>query len=380
MEIRWRKYWAMLIAPIDRPFFLLLTTLVLYALMVLASATYDFPERFYNQLTSLGLALIAMRLIAQISPQHLMRLAVPLYLISLILLVAVALFGDVSKGARRWLNLGITRIQPSELMKLAMPLMLAWYLHKHESLLGIKNYFLAALILLAPVILIARQPDLGTAILVLAAGFFVIFLAGLSWRLILPLGGMGLALVLSVIALNQHICGTDINWPGLHDYQKHRICTLMDPESDPLGRGFHIIQSTIAIGSGGILGKGWFKGSQTHLEFLPERHTDFIFAVLAEEFGLLGVAFLLLLYAMLIGRAFVIALNAPTCFARLLSGSIALTWFTYVSVNMGMVSGLVPVVGVPLPFVSYGGTALLTLMAGVGILMSVQNNRTLVQK
>ncbi|MDP1635137.1 MAG: rod shape-determining protein RodA [Gallionellaceae bacterium] len=359
-----REWWQRLVAPIDAPLLGLLVLLLGYALLLMMSAS---PGRMNNHLINIAVALVAMRVAAQVPPQRLMHIALPLYLGGVLLLVAVALFGDVSKGARRWLNLGFMRIQPSELMKIAMPLMLAWYFQKHEAMLRLRDWLVALLILLLPVALIARQPDLGTAILVLAAGFFVIFLAGLSWKVMA-------ALFVGVLA------SLPFAWTLLHDYQRQRILTLLDPEVDPLGRGFHIIQSTIAVGSGGILGKGWGSGTQTHLEFLPERHTDFIFAVLSEEFGLLGNTFLLVLYALIIGRGLMIAANAPTLFSRLLAGSITLIFFTYAFVNMGMVSGILPVVGVPLPFVSYGGTALVTLFLGVGILMSIHRNRMLMQK
>jgi rod shape determining protein RodA len=285
----------------------------------------------------------------------------------LLLLIAVALFGDVSKGARRWLNLGFMRAQPSELMKIAMPLLLAWFFQKREAMPRLRDYGIAAVLLLLPVALIARQPDLGTAILVLAAGFYVIFFAGLSWKIL-----VGMVVAAAAAA--------PLAWNLLHDYQRNRIITLFDPEKDPLGKGFHIIQSTIAIGSGGILGKGWRAGTQAQLEFIPERHTDFIFAVFSEEFGLLGNLVLLSLYAMLIGRGLMIAANAATLFSRLLAGAVTMIFFTYAFVNMGMVSGILPVVGVPLPLVSYGGTALVTLFLGIGILMSIHGNRMLVQK
>jgi rod shape determining protein RodA len=353
-----------LVAAVDPTLFGLLALLLGYALLVLGSAA---PERLDNQLLNLAAALVAMRVAAQLPPQRLMRLALPLYLAGIALLVAVALFGDFSKGARRWLNLGFMRVQPSELMKIAVPLMLAWYFQKHEAALRARDWIVAAFILLLPVALIARQPDLGTAILVLAAGCFVLFLAGLSWKLMALLFFGALASLPFV-------------WNLLHDYQRQRVLTLFDPEADPLGKGFHIIQSTIAIGSGGLLGKGWGKGTQTHLEFVPERHTDFILAVLSEEFGLLGITFLLILYILLVGRGLMIAANAPTLFSRLLAGSITLIFFTYAFVNMGMVSGILPVVGVPLPFISYGGTALVTLCLGVGILMSIHKHRMLVQK
>jgi rod shape determining protein RodA len=295
-----------------------------------------------------------------------MRFAVPAYVVGLAFLVAVALFGDVVNGARRWLHVGVTRFQPSEMMKLALPLMLAWYFHRKESAIHLRDFVLGALLVAVPVLLIARQPDLGTAALVAAAGFYVIFFAGISWRVLVVVAVLGAA---SVYPL----------WTHLHDYQKKRVLTLLDPTTDPLGAGYHIIQSTIAVGSGGLAGKGWLNGTQSHLEFIPERHTDFIFAVFSEEFGLIGNVVLLILYSLLIGRGLVIASGAATIFARLMAGAIALMFFTYAFVNMGMVSGILPVVGVPLPFLSYGGTALLTLFIGAGILMSVQRHRKLVQ-
>lgn len=359
-----RQLWQKIIAPIDPPLMALASALLLIALLVLASAS---PDRLPAQFINVAAALIVMRMVAQVPPQRLMHIALPLYLFGILLLVAVALFGDISKGARRWLNLGFMRVQPSELMKIAMPLMLAWYFQKRENLIRIRDYVIAALLLLVPVALIAKQPDLGTAILVLAAGFYVIFFAGLPWKVMI-----GLAAAAGAVA--------PFAWYKLHDYQRARIMTLFDPESDPLGKGFHIIQSTIAIGSGGIFGKGWGQGTQAQLEFIPERHTDFIFAVMSEEFGLFGNLVLVMVYAMLIARGLMIAGNAPTLFTRLLAGSITLIFFTYAFVNMGMVSGILPVVGVPLPLVSYGGTALVTLFFGIGILMSVHKNRMLVQK
>jgi len=295
-----------------------------------------------------------------------MRFAVPTYLVGVALLVAVALAGDVVNGARRWLHVGVARFQPSEMMKLALPLMLAWYFHKNESTLRMRDFAVAALLLAVPVLLIARQPDLGTAVLVAAAGCYAIFFAGIGWKTIAVLGVLGLASLLPL-------------WGMMHDYQRRRILTLIDPTQDPLGAGYHTIQSTIAVGSGGITGKGWLQGTQTHLEFIPEKHTDFIFAVFSEEFGLIGNVILLTLYALVIARGLMIAANAATFFSRLLAATITLMFFTYAFVNMGMVSGILPVVGVPLPFVSYGGTALLTLFIGIGILMSVQSHRRLVQ-
>jgi rod shape determining protein RodA len=303
---------------------------------------------------------------AYVPPNYLLRIALPLYVLGVLLLVCVALFGEIVNGARRWLHVGVTRIQPSEIMKIAVPLMLAWYFDRYEATLKLKNYCIAAVLLLIPVALIVRQPDLGTAVLVLAGGSYVLFLAGLNWRIIAGLavaGGASLPFV----------------WSVMHDYQRQRILTLIDPTQDPLGSGYHTIQSTIAVGSGGFFGKGWLQGTQTHLDFIPERTTDFIFAVFAEEFGLLGNLVLLFLFLLVIGRGMVITANAPTLFTRLFAGAITLTFFTYAFVNMGMVSGVLPVVGVPLPLVSYGGTSLVTICLGMGILMSIQTHKKLVQ-
>ena len=340
--------------------------LLLIGLATLYSASYEQPARITAQLGNIAVALAGMWIAAQVAPQTLMRLAPPAYLIGLALLVAVALFGDVVNGARRWLHVGVTRFQPAEIMKLALPLMLAWHFHRNEAALRARDFVIAALLLAVPVALIARQPDLGTAVLVAAAGCYVVFFAGVGWKV---LAGVGLLGVASLFPL----------WGMLHDYQRRRILTLIGPTQDPLGAGYHTIQSTIAVGSGGIAGKGWLQGSQTHLEFIPERHTDFIFAVFSEEFGLVGNLVLLALYTALIARGLMIAANAATFFARLLAAAITLMFFTYAFVNMGMVAGILPVVGVPLPFVSYGGTALATLFIGIGILMSVHRHRRLVQ-
>jgi len=363
----------------DRTLCVIVTLLLIASLTVLYSASYDAPSRFFDQLRNLMIAIFVMWVAAQIPPQLLMRAAVPIYLIGVALLIAVVLFGTTRKGATRWLNLGVTTIQPSEIMKIAMPLMIAWYFHKHEALLRARDYVVAALLLLVPVLLIARQPDMGTAILVFAAGMYVIYFAGLSWKLIFPVIAAGLMAVGGLLYFEDRLCQPGVSWHGFKDYQKHRVCTLLDPTTDPLGKGFHTIQSTIAVGSGGLTGKGWLKGTQTHLEFLPERHTDFIFAVYAEEFGLIGNVVLLALYLWLVARGFMIAAGAPTLFARLLAGAITMIFFTYAFVNMGMVVGILPVVGVPLPLISYGGTALVTLFLGIGILMSIQKHRKLVQ-
>ena len=351
---------------IDGPLLTLSLCLAALGLATLFSASYESPGRVSAQLANLAVALTAMWLVAQIPPQTLMRFAVPAYLLGLALLVGVALAGEIVNGARRWLHVGVTRFQPSEMMKLALPMMLAWYFHKNEETLRMRNFAVAALLLVLPVLLIARQPDLGTAVLVAAAGAYVIFFAGIGWKVIGSLAVLGLAALFPL-------------WGMLHDYQRRRILTLIDPTQDPLGAGYHTIQSTIAVGSGGITGKGWLHGTQTHLEFIPERHTDFIFAVFSEEFGLAGNILLVTLYTLLIARGLMIAANAPTFFSRLLAAAVTLMFFTYAFVNMGMVSGILPVVGVPLPFISYGGTALLTLFVGVGILMSVHSHRRLVQ-
>jgi rod shape determining protein RodA len=319
-----------------------------------------------------------MFVVAQIPPQRLMTYAVPLYVIGVALLIAVAIFGITKKGAKRWVNVGIT-IQPSEILKIAMPLMLAWWFQKREGQMRPLDFLVAGLLLFVPVGLIVRQPDLGTAILVFSGGMFVMFFAGLSWRLIAPPLIVGVIVIVFVVLFQERLCADGVNWRVLHEYQRQRVCTLLDPTNDPLGKGFHILQGMIAIGSGGIFGKGYFQGTQTHLEFLPERTTDFIFAAFAEEFGLLGCAVLIGTFIFLIMRGLAIALAAPTLFARLLAGAITLIFFMYAFVNMGMVSGILPVVGVPLPFVSYGGTAMVTLGLGVGILMSIAKAKRLVQ-
>ncbi|WP_374404123.1 rod shape-determining protein RodA [Niveibacterium sp.] len=372
-----QRLWRRIAAPIDPFLFALLMLLIGFTTVVQLSAS---PDRIQAQLINTGVALAVMWVVANISPQRLQSLALPLYVAGVLLLVAVALFGQISKGAQRWLDLGIMRIQPSELLKIAMPLMLAWYFQIREGSLAVRDFIVATVLLAIPVGLIAKQPDLGTAILVLSAGLFVIFFAGLSWKLIAPVMLAGAVGVGAIIATEDKICAPDVQWPGLREYQKHRICTLLDPTSDPLGKGFHTIQSEIAIGSGGVLGKGWRNGTQTQLEFIPERHTDFVFAVISEEFGLIGNIGLLFTFLLVILRGLLIAANGATVFGRLLAGAISLSFFTYAFVNMGMVTGILPVVGVPLPLVSYGGTALVTLCLGLGILMSVARHRTLLQK
>ena len=360
-----RRFARLLTENIDGILFAAVLSLMTLGLIVLYSASNAGWPRISGQMINMLVALTVMWLAANVPPHALMRLALPLFVLGFLLLIGVAVNGDVVNGARRWLNIGITRIQPSELMKIAAPLMLAWYFHRYEGVLGVRNFLVAALLLLVPVLLIARQPDLGTAILILASGGYVIFLAGLSWKIIAALFVAGLA-------------SAPVAWSLMHDYQRQRILTLINPSDDPLGAGYHTIQSTIAVGSGGVTGKGWMSGTQTHLDFIPERTTDFIFAVFSEEFGLLGNFVLLAVFLVVIFRGMVIATRAPTLFSRLLAGAITMTFFTYAFVNMGMVSGILPVVGVPLPMLSYGGTSLVSLCLGLGILMSIQNHRRLI--
>ncbi|GAA4339216.1 rod shape-determining protein RodA [Pigmentiphaga soli] len=378
-RIAWRSLLWRTFAVFDAPMLLILALLAGIGLMAMYSAGGGFDGRFADQLRNYGIALAAMWLVAQFPPQTLMRLAVPAYVLGLALLFGVEFAGETAKGATRWLNVGFTRIQPSEMMKIAVPLMLAWYFHKHQGWLRIRDFIVAGVLMLLPFGLIVLQPDLGTALLVFGAGFFVLFFAGLSFRLLIPVALVGAICVGSLVAFEDTLCADGVDWVVLHDYQKHRVCTLLDPGSDPLGKGFHTIQSTIAVGSGGTLGKGFMQGTQTHLDFIPERTTDFIFAVYAEEFGLVGNLVLLVLYSLLLLRGLAIAGNAPTLFSRLVAGSLTMVFFVYAFVNMGMVSGILPVVGVPLPFMSYGGTALLTLGVAAGMLMGIQRYRSTVQ-
>ena len=363
---------------LDKQLGLILLGLAAIGFFVFLSASQNTPVRFEDELRNLALSFAVMWIVSRIPPKWLEMAAVLIYGIGVVLLIAVATFGLIKKGARRWLNIGFV-IQPSEIMKIAMPLMLAWYFQKREGIQKTWDYGVAAIILGLPVFLIARQPDLGTALLVFAAGMYVIILAGLPWKWIVPVIGVGAFGILLIIIFGNTICAHDVVWPFVHNYQKHRVCTLLDPSSDPLGKGFHTIQSMIAIGSGGFFGKGWFQGTQTHLEFIPEKHTDFVFAVFSEEFGLLGNLVLIALFFVLIKRGLAISASAPNLFTRLLGASVTLIFFTYAFVNIGMVSGLLPVVGVPLPFISYGGTALVTLGFGAGILMSIHRHRRLVQ-
>jgi rod shape determining protein RodA len=373
----WRRL-SPLWVGLDLPLMLATGALALAGMVIMYSSGYDHGTRFVDHGRNMILAGLIMLAVAQVPPQRLMSLALPLYALGVVLLVAVALFGITKKGATRWINLGVV-IQPSELLKIAMPLMLAWWFQKREGQLRPLDFLAAALLLAVPTLLIMKQPDLGTALLVLAAGLSVIFFAGLSWRLIIPpvvLAGVGMVLL---VMFEPQLCAPGVDWPLLRDYQQQRVCTLLDPTRDPLGKGFHIIQGMIAIGSGGLWGKGFMAGTQTHLEFIPERTTDFIFAAYAEEFGLLGTLALIIAFAFLILRGLAIALEASTVFSRLLAGAITMIFFTYAFVNMGMVSGILPVVGVPLPFISYGGTAMVTLGLALGMLLSIARAKRLVQ-
>ncbi|HCL85525.1 rod shape-determining protein RodA [Pulveribacter sp.] len=361
---------APLLRGFDWPLILLLLALAGIGLVAMYSAGFDHGTRFVDHGRNMLLAAGILFVVAQVPPQRLMALAVPLYAVGVGLLVAVALFGITKKGAQRWINIGVV-VQPSELMKIAMPLLLAWWFQKREGQLRALDFVVAGLLLALPVALIMKQPDLGTSLLVMAAGMAVIFFAGLPWKLVVPpvlLGAVGIALV---VWFEPQLCADGVRWPVLHSYQQQRICTLLDPTRDPLGKGFHIIQGMIAIGSGGLWGKGFMAGTQTHLEFIPERTTDFIFAAFSEEFGLVGNLTLIVCFLLLVWRALAIAAQAGTLFERLMASAVAMIFFAYAFVNMGMVSGLLPVVGVPLPFISYGGTAMTTLGLALGVLMSV---------
>jgi rod shape determining protein RodA len=371
------------IAPVfqgfDAPLTLAVLILGAVGLLTMYSVGFDHGTRFVTHARNMMLAAGVLFLVAQVPPQRLMSLAVPMYAAGVLLLLAVELFGITKKGSTRWIDLGLV-IQPSELMKVAMPLMLAWWFQRREGMLKPVDFAVAGLLLAVPAALILKQPDLGTTLLVVASGLAVIFFAGLSWKLIVPPVLVGVIGVVVLIVMEPQWCAPDVDWKVLHEYQRQRVCTLLDPFKDPLGKGFHIIQGMIAIGSGGVWGKGFMQGTQTHLEFIPERTTDFIFAAFSEEFGLLGTLALMLAFVFLIVRGLTIALEAPTLFSRLLAGAMTINVFVYAFVNMGMVSGILPVVGVPLPFVSYGGTAMVTLGVVLGILMSVAKSKRLMQR
>ena len=373
----WQRVW-----PLLRGFDLLLLVAVLVlagmGLTAMYSSGFDHGTRFADHGRNMLIALGILFVVAQVPPQRLMSLAVPLYVLGVVLLLGVEFFGITRKGATRWLNVGIV-IQPSELLKIATPLMMAWWFHRREGQTRPIDFIGAFALLAVPVALIMRQPDLGTALLVMAAGLAVIFFAGLSWKLVLPPVVIAAVGIVSIIAFEPQLCADGVDWRVLHEYQRQRVCTLLDPTRDPLGKGFHILQGMIAIGSGGWGGKGFMQGTQTHLEFIPERTTDFIFAAFSEEFGLAGNLALIAGFTFLIFRGLMIAAEAPTLFARLLAASLTTIFFTYAFVNMAMVSGILPVVGVPLPFISYGGTAMVTLGLALGMLMSVAKSRRMMQ-
>ncbi|MDQ7744996.1 rod shape-determining protein RodA [Hydrogenophaga pseudoflava] len=362
----------------DGPLALAILLLAGAGLMTMYSVGFDHGTRFTSHGRNMLLAAAVLFTVSQVPPQRLMALAVPMYVVGVMLLLGVELFGITKKGATRWINVGIV-IQPSELMKVAMPLMLAWWFQRREGMLKPLDFAVAGLLLAVPAFLILKQPDLGTTLLVLASGLAVIFFAGLSWKLIIPPVLLAAVGIVTLIIMEPQWCAPDVDWKVLHEYQRQRVCTLLDPFKDPLGKGFHIIQGMIAIGSGGVWGKGFMQGTQTHLEFIPERTTDFIYAAFSEEFGLVGTLGLMAGFIFLIVRGLTVALEAPTLFARLLAGAMTLNIFVYAFVNMGMVSGILPVVGVPLPFISYGGTAMVTMGVGLGILMSIAKSKRLMQ-
>ena len=355
-----KRFFHDLLKPLDGWLMSLLFALFIVSMVALYSASNQSWEKIDNKLFYSALSLVVMWILARLSPQMVMHMAVPLYIAGVVMLAGVEVAGITVNGSTRWLNLGITRIQPSEIMKIGVPMMVAWYFHKYEMVLNWRHYIVASVLIVIPGILVLKQPDLGTAILVMGGGLFAMYFAGLSWKIII--GG--------IVAL---LASLPVIWEMMHDYQRRRVLTLIDPTQDPLGDGYHIIQSMIAIGSGGFWGKGWLNGSQTHLDYIPERTTDFIFAVYSEEFGLMGNLLLLAIYLGILSRCLIITARAPTMYGRLLAGSITLSFFVYVFVNMGMVAGILPVVGVPLPFMSYGGTATLSLGIALGLLMGIAN-------
>ena len=350
---------------IDLPLFIGLLAMISLGLAVLFSASGENHQQVIRQAMRAGFACGVMLVFAQVSPMTYRRWSVQFFILGIGLLIAVLFFGHTGKGAKRWLNLGFTFFQPSEVMKLAVPMMVSWYMSRYHLPGKFKHIIVGFVLLAIPTLLIAKQPDLGTSILIASSGFFVLFLSGMSWALLMTLAALA------------PILGWAIWTFFMHAYQKQRVLTFLDPETDPLGSGYHIIQSKIAIGSGGVQGKGWLQGTQSQLEFIPERHTDFIFSVFSEEFGLLGVVIMLAMYIFIVARGMYIAVKSQETYGKLLAGSITMTFFVYVFVNIGMVSGLLPVVGVPLPLISYGGTSMVTLMAGFGVLMSISTNKRL---
>lgn len=363
---------------LDLPLLILLTLMALLGLTVMHSAVGGTEWRFSDQSKHFLVAFVVMWAVATVPPPWIMRAAPYVYVVAMILLLGVEFFGETSKGATRWLNLGFTRIQPSEMLKITIPITLAWYFHRRKNTeVRFIDFIIALLLLVIPFILIVRQPDLGTALLVLMAGFFVMYFAGLSFKLLVPASLVLIIGLGTVLFYEDTLCDPSFDWVILREYQKNRICTLLNPGLDPLGKGFHTIQSMIAVGSGGLYGKGYMLGTQSRLDFIPERTTDFIFAVFAEEFGLYGGIMMLVLYGLIVFRGLAITIQAKTQYSRLVAGAMSMMIFTYVLVNIGMVTGILPIVGVPLPFMSYGGTALLTLGIACGMLMGISRYKPL---
>jgi len=373
----WRRVLP-LIEGFDWPFLGVVVLLGAMGLLVMYSVSFNFEGYFETHARNVLIAAVVMLLVSQISPQRLMASGVPLYVLGVLLLVAVEWVGITRKGAQRWLDVGIV-MQPSELMKIAIPLVLASIFHKREGRLRVMDFVMAGGVLLVPSVLIVMQPDLDMALLVIVFGLFVMFFAGLSWWVVIPPIVMGVAGIIALVVMGPEWCAPGVDWHILHEYQRQRVCTLLDPMRDPLGRGFHTLQGMIAIGAGGLWGSGFMQGTQTHLNFLPERTTDFVFAAFAEEFGFVGIVCLLAAFGYLFFRCFKIAVEAPTLFSRLLAATLTMTIFVYVFINMGMVSGILPVMGVPLPFLSYGGTSTVILGAMLGMLLSIARSRTLMR-
>ncbi len=360
----------------DKPLLLMIFLVFTISCFAVYSASHDEINKFYQHLRNLIIAATLIVILARVPSVFLEKLAIPTYVLTILLLIATEFFGETVNGATRWINLGFIKMQPSEIMKIALPLLMAWFVQKHDGLNSKSDWLFCVFLFLLPVFLVLRQPDLGTAILIIISGLVLLFFAGMPWKVVffgLSIFILGISMLL---ILGDSACQVGVQWPGLREYQKLRICTLLDPMSDPLGAGFHTLQSVTAVGSGGFIGKGWLQGTQTQLAFIPERATDFVFSGFAEEFGFLGSLILVVLYCGITVRGLWISLGAPTHFARLLSGTLSLMTFTYACVNIGMVTGLLPVVGIPLPWVSYGGTALITLSVGTGLIMSVARDRS----
>ena len=363
-------------AYLDRPLTIMILMVAMISCFAVYSASHDEISRFYSHLRNIFIALILIVILSHLPSVMLEKFAIPVYVASIFLLIATELFGETVNGATRWINLGLIKMQPSEILKIALPLLMAWFIQKSEGLNSKRDWFFVLILFLLPVVLVLKQPDLGTSILILISGLILLFFAGMPWKLVIFGFLCFLLFVTLLIAFGDLACAENVDWPGLRNYQKLRICTLLDPMRDPLGSGFHTLQSITAVGSGGFFGKGWLQGTQTQLAFIPEKSTDFVFSGIAEEFGFFGALILILLYGGITLRGLWISIGAPTDFARLLGGTLSLMTFTYACVNIGMVSGLLPVVGVPLPWMSYGGTALITLGVGLGLIMSIAKDRS----